>query len=242
MKQVILYKTHVWSDSIELDVIKLMHETSNDFRVILHDETGDLIALIKSEKVKSITLCVTEAVIKSIYCEGWVDMFLSNHWILMWFFKQHSYYDYYWSIEYDVKVVGNSNKIWSIESDSDFLYPIGNRKVRITNKYTKTAKKLDMPLYAGFLQIARYSQKALEYLDSQYVQGVNAQDEIATFTILNKSGFKMDNKPLHRMIKGTWSYDNFYQEENLKQYYILKYHTTKDETYILHPIKPRDDD
>lgn len=238
MRQVILYKTHVWTDDIELDVIQLMQETKDDFRVILHDETGDLISTIKSEKVKSVTLCVTEAVIRSIYVEGWVDMFLSNHWILMWFFKQHDYYDYYWSMEYDVKVIGNSEKIWSISSQADFLYPIGNRKVRINNKYTRTAKKLDMPLYAGFMQIARYSKRALEYLDLHYAEGINAQDEIATFTILNKSDLSMDDKPLRKMIQGTWSYDDYYQDDNIRCYNALSHLITKDETYILHPIKP----
>lgn len=237
MKRVILYKTHVWCDSIELDVIKLINETLDDFKIILHDETGTLFPKIKSEKVRERTLVVTEALIKAIYSQGFIDMFLSNHWLLMWFYLQHDY-DYYWTIEYDVKIIGNSNRIWQISSVADLLFPVGNKRVSGENKYTKTAIGLETPLYAGFIQIARYSRKALAYLHDKYSQGMNAQDEIAVFTLLHKSDLILESAPLWSLIKGVWTFDSYYQQENLKQWQYLKQWSGPDELYIMHPIKP----
>lgn len=237
MKQIILYKTHVWCDSIELDVIKLINETSYDFRVILHDEAGELFAKIKSEKVRERTLVVTEALIQKLYPKGFINMFLSNHWLLMWFYTQHTY-DYYWTIEYDVKIIGHSDRVWQISSTADLLFPIGNKRVSSENKYTKTAIGLEAPLYAGFIQIARYSKRALDYLHSKYSQGMNAQDEIAIFTLLHKSNLVLESAPLWALIKGVWTFDSYYQQENLKQWQYLKQWATPDELYIMHPIKP----
>ncbi len=48
---------------------------------------------------------------------------MSNHWILMWFFKKFQNYNYYWSMEYDVRISGNSCILWNYDGEEDFLFP-----------------------------------------------------------------------------------------------------------------------
>lgn len=239
MKKAILFKTHVWSDSIEIDLIRIVNENQgSDIFVILQDDEGKLLSKVRSNNLRKLITVVTEDEIKSIYDSGYINKLLSNHWILMWFFRHYPDYDYYWSMEYDVKILGNSNRIWEIDSDADFLYPTGNYRTSANNKYNDTAiGDLFEEKYSGFLQLARYSNEALRYLDDMYMNGNNAQDEIATFTLLRHSGLSMSAKELHPLITGYWTCDNYYQKENLKKYQMCKKWLRPDELFIFHPIK-----
>ena len=109
-KIVVLMKTHIWNESIENFALKIYNETINyniDFFVLMHDENDTIYELIQSDFIKKVTLTFKEDDIKKIYPIGFFTMWISNHWILMWFFlKYREIYNFYWSVEYDVRISG----------------------------------------------------------------------------------------------------------------------------------------
>lgn len=237
MKQVILYKTHVWCDLIEQDVLNIMRTKGEiDMFILLHDDDMEIYDKIYLKEVKDIVIVVNTESIKGVYDEGFVDMLVSNHWINMWFYKIYPEYDYYWSTEYDVKILGDSSKLWSIESSGDFMYPKGNIIPKKTNRYLGTITKELDNVRAGFLQFARYSNKAMTYLDGKYTEGYHAQDEIIIFSLMNLSGLVMDGISLRRFMLGTWSCDRDSEIKNHRM--LLRYaELNATSTCILHPIK-----
>ena len=241
-KIVVLLKTHIWSDDIEKFAIKILDETSScdiDFYILMHTENDVIYNQIKNENIKNITLKYTEKEIKNTYSVGFYSMWLSNHWILMWFYKKFTTkYDYFWSMEYDVRINGDSAKIWNYHSSIDFLYTNGNHRCA-NNKYRNNyigGKLSELQKFYGYLQLTRYSKKALEYLDKCYSEGENGQDELITFSLMNRSGLTISKKFLHSLIKGTWTWQNSYSPHNKKIYEQMgKIH--KDHLCIFHPIK-----
>lgn len=241
--KVVLFKTHIWNDDIEIFAKKIKSEANSvtiDFFVLMHTETDAYFNLIKSDDIKKITLTFNEFTIKNIYNGiGFHSMWISNHWILMWFFKQHkNKYVYYWTIEYDVRIVGNSTKIWTINYDFDFIHPHDyshNPSFYWINSYVGNKLQLKEK-YNGLLQLARYSKKFLDYLDSCYESGENAQDELITFSLAVRGKFTISNLPLKSLIRGKWTWQNHYSVINKKIYNKLCSQNS-DKVYILHPVK-----
>lgn len=244
MSIVVLYKTHRWNDDIEKYVTKIYNETyknSVDFFVLMHDEDQKLKSSIKNNEIRNITHSFTENDIKGIYQVGFFSMWLSNHWILMWFYKKFGQkYKFFWSVEYDVRISGDSSKIWLHESAYDFLYPLGNYRnaKNIYNKHYVGGKLSELDKFHGFLQIARYSDRALEYLNKCYESGENGQDELITFSLLNRSGLTGSKKFLQRLVRGVWTWQDKYSESNKKLYETFELnHNDPNHLYIFHPIK-----
>lgn len=242
MSKVVLFKTHVWNNEIEVFVEKLLSETKStniDFFVLMHAETDIYYNLIKNDAIKKITMKFNEGTIRSVYNNvGFYSMWLSNHWILMWFFKQFNKYDYYWTIEYDVRIVGDSNVIWTDSSDHDFIHPhdyTHNPKFSWINHYIGGKLKMNERFH-GYLQLARYSKKFLEYLDSCYQSGENGQDELITFSLAVRGKFTMTNHPLKPLIRGKWTWQNQYSFINKKIYNKLLMRNLN-RISILHPVK-----
>lgn len=244
MKTVILFKTHLWNESIEDFAIKIYEDimfskmdNTYDFFILMHSE-NNLYSFIKSETIKSITKCFTENTIKNLYTSGFYTMWLSNHWILMWFFKNFgNIYDYFWSIEYDVRISGNSFKIWSHNSTHDFLYVMGNH-LNFNNKFRNyyVGNKLSaIQKYYGFLQLARYSKAALKYLDSCFEMGENGQDELITFSLLNRGNFLGSKKFLIKLVRGKWTWDHQYAQSNKNLYDQCELNNHHD-IFIFHPV------
>lgn len=239
MKQVILFKTHLWNSEIENFAIKLQNEClANDFFILLHDENNILIQKVSNHILKTKILIFTEFDIKNIYSKGFISMRLSNHWIMMWFYKKFNNYDYYWSVEYDVRINGNSILLWNYDEKYDFLYPKGNYK-RINHpniNYYSGSKLTINDRYFGYLQLARYSNNAITYLDKCYSEGENGQDELITFSLLNNSNLTMSRKFLSHLIRGTWTWINSYSNQNKITWYQYKKYKPN-ELCIFHPIK-----
>src|SRR5204863_4500479 len=97
-------------------------------------------------------------------------------------------YQYYWSIEYDVRISGDSSKIWNYSGSEDFIYPI--EPFQDPNwgwkEYYIGGPLVDSTKWYGYLQLARYSKKFLEYLDKYYTSGENGQDEMVTFSLFKR--------------------------------------------------------
>ncbi|XWV26604.1 hypothetical protein QJ857_gp0462 [Tupanvirus soda lake] len=241
-KTVVLMKTHIWNEDIEKFASKLYCETYThkvDFFILMHTENGQIYNNIKDDKIKKITMCFTESKIRSIYSKGFYSMWLSNHWILMWFYKKFGHlYKYFWSIEYDVRISGDSSKIWLYKSSYDFLYTMGNYRNNKNkyNNYYVGVKLKELDKYFGYLQLARYSNTALAYLDKCYSEGENGQDELITFSLLNKSGLTGSKKFLYSLIKGTWTWQNNFSEKNRKLFDYYESLNTE-HLHIFHPIK-----
>lgn len=242
-KTVVLLKTHVWSKEIEMFALKIFNETypiGIDFYVLMHLDDNNILQLVESEKIRKITLKFTEQEIKNLYQSGYYSMWISNHWILMWFYRNYgSEYKYFWSVEYDVRIHGDSSKIWSYNSPCDFLYTIGNYQ-NANHKYKDFyigSKISESEKYYGFLQIARYSHRMLRYLDECFSNGENGQDELIIYSLLNRGGFTKSNLFLSSLIRGIWTWDNRYSNYNRYIYESNKIRKNNMELYIFHPIK-----
>lgn len=267
-KIVVLLKTHVWNDNLEKFAIKIKNEILGseyqsksrvelfkrgdkvphhiDFYILMHSDNYNLLNSIKNADLRRYILMYSENDIKKIYKDGFYSMWLSNHWILMWFYKQFkNKYEYYWSIEYDVRISGNSLKIWNYAGTEDFVYPIEPFKnPDWTWKHHYIGGKLtDDTKYYGYLQLARYSKKFLEYLDKHYSEGENGQDEMITFSLFKRGqkdiGLTGSKDLLSKLINNSWSVDNSESDKNKKslEYSDSEYLTNKKHLRIFHPIK-----
>lgn len=240
MQSVVIMKAHQWSSQLEDFVVKIQTDClaqSIDFFIIMHDEDFMLISEIASPEIRNCVLQVTRQDIESVYPSGFIDMWLSNHWMLMWFYRRFPQYDYYWSMEHDVRISGDSTEIWSTPSDSDFLYVMGNMR-NPNNKwnhlYTSSLEKpLDLStMYHGYLQLARYSKPSLRYLDDCFEKGENGQDEMIVFSLMRRGGFSMSSQLLHPLIGGTWTSDAVYSSYNREEY-----EASMEMLRIFHPVK-----
>ena len=246
---VVLFKTHVWNDQIESFVKKIKNETIPhhiDFYVLMHSNDYTLLKKINDIDIKKSVLIFSEKDIKKIYSKGFYDMWLSNHWILMWFFKQFkSKYQYYWSIEYDVRISGDSTRIWKYVGTEDFICPYEPfQNPDWTWKHHYVGGKLDdQTKWYGYLQLARYSKKFLEYLDKHYLNGENGQDELITFSLLKRGeseiGLIGSNKLLYEFIHDSWTVDNADSEKHKKMFADseTKPKINTDHLIIFHPVK-----
>ena len=255
---VVLLKTHTWNDELEKFAIKIKNEISSklisqgetipnriDFFILIHSDDNSVQKKIKDLTLKKYILVFKESDIKNLYKQGFYSMWLSNHWILMWFFKQYRNYQYYWSIEYDVRISGNSLKIWNYPGADDFIYPFEPFR---TPEWTWKNHYIGGPLtddtkWYGYLQLARYSNKFLEYLDKYYEAGENGQDEMITFSLFKRGqteiGLTGSKDLLHKLIKNSWSVDNSESDKNKKKLEESesKYQTNPNQLLILHPVK-----
>lgn len=240
---VVLFKTHTWNHEINKFVMKLYNETKNigiDFYVLLHDDTLSIMPNIGDPIIRERLIVYDEKQIKSTYLSGFYSMWLSNHWILMWFFKKYPQYDYYWSIEYDVRIIGDSSRIWLYDGNDDFIFPNGPfQNLEWTWKeYYQGDRLSDLNKWYGYLQLARYSHKFLKYLDGHYTNQENGQDEMITFSLfkrgINEIKLTGSDKFLSSFIKDSWSVDN---NDSEKHKAIIKSVGKTDDVIILHPVK-----
>lgn len=242
MNKVVLMKTYIWSIDLEKFSHKIFTECSSvgiDFYIIMHDDHGNLIEDVKSDIIKKLILVVTKIQIKNLYSSGFLSMHLSNHWLLMWFYsKFFNKYDYFWTIEYDVRINGDSSIIWNNQEKHDFIYVRGNY-LNNDHKHNNTyfGKKLSShEKYHGFLQISRYSKKFLDYLHQCFLDGENGQDEMIIFSLCHRGRFTLTNKPLKSLIGGKWTWKGEFSLYNsqLYEYYESNF---PNKLIIFHPIK-----
>ncbi len=252
---VVIFKTHTWNDQLEQFVKKIKNETvANhiDFYILMHSDDNSLPNKIVDPSLKKYVLLFKESDIKKLYKQGFFSMWLSNHWILMWFFKQFkNKYQYYWSIEYDVRISGDSFKIWNYPGAEDFIYPYEPFKnpnwtwknYYVTNQNTGSNPLTDDTKWYGYLQLARYSKKFLEYLDKHYEAGENGQDEMITFSLFKRGttdiGLTGTKNLLNNLIKDSWSVDNSDSEKHKKILHESEstYKSNQNQLLILHPVK-----
>lgn len=246
VKIVVLLKTHVWNQSVQEFAVKVLLETSGanvDFFILVHDEKGLIQETINKQaenlpQLQDRTIYFTEKDIRSIYDSGFYGMRYSNHWILMWFFRRNNTYDYYWSVEYDVRINGPSEQIWTHDSDADFLYAIGGYhrpNHKLINHYSGSKIPVEKRLF-GYIQIARYSRKALVFLDQEYTVGENGQDELITYSLIFNSNLSKSCTFLKGLVAGVWTWVESYSKIN-KYHYNRIHNIFPNKLCIFHPIK-----
>nr|URM62365.1 hypothetical protein [Mimivirus sp.] len=88
----VILKTHIWNNDILSYSEKIYHDCVNnniDFYILMHDENQIINAI--REPINNVTITFTELDIKGLYKTGFYSMWLSNHWILMFFIKNMVY-------------------------------------------------------------------------------------------------------------------------------------------------------
>ena len=246
-KIVVFMKTHLWSQELEKFALKILQETLKcgvDFYILMHTDDGVIYNRIQDSSLKARTLKFSEAEIRAIYSMGFYSMWLSNHWIMMWFYQQFgSKYEYFWSIEHDVRISGNSAKIWMHYSPHDFLYVQGNyQNFRNQLQDCYIGDKLQpQDRFFGFLQLARYSNQSLKYLDECFKDGENGQDELIIYSLMRRGGFTGSKQFLQMLKRGNWTWLQKKSDDNRKLYQLAEMQKFGDHLYIFHPIKARAD-
>lgn len=237
----VIVKTHLWNADIEQFAFKIWNETIRNnvhFYILMHSNDNQLIKTVQNKQLITHIIQFNESQIKAIYDTGFYDMWLSNHWILMWFYRHHSHYQYIWSVEYDVRITGDASRLWTDNSTTDFLYVRGNYHLpNAPYSHYYTGNKLtESDKYYGFLQLARYSKRCLDCLNSSYVAGENGQDELITYSLIRWHQLSVNDQLLKKYIGGHWTGNNAFSLENKQiwRWFCKRYPSR---LLIFHPIK-----
>ena len=230
--QCLLFKTHQWNDEIDAWYRRLVTECPYTVYLMYHNDNLDLSAI--PTDLHGAVMVYSEEMIRTVYPEApFYGMWLSNHWILSWAMKTLSY-DYVWNIEYDVRIVGDSRWIWTYRGGEDFIYPIAT----FQNPDWPYREMYRGPLthaekWYGYLQLARYSRRFLQYLDAIYPVE-NGQDELITYSLFHRSGMTGSHHLLGPWIKSSWFVDNVHIPANRER---IRAAEAKGDRLLVHPVK-----
>ena len=206
---IVLIKTHVWNDDLE----EYLYRVDAECRKV---GVSMIILMHGAERPLPFkAMFFDEGIIKAMYPSGFIDMQLSNHWSLIWAYRQLPEEDWFWSVEYDVRI-RRSDLLWTIPDTEDFLYVQGGRPAP-PSPYMTTLQNIEAPHYTGYLQLARYSRRLLQYLDDCYAAGQNGQDELATYSLVFQSQFT-SLPAMNQYTGGVWTWQAEYSLHNRKKY------------------------
>lgn len=246
-KSAVLFKTHTWNAEIEAFAIKLKCDTEAtcgvDFYILMHTENNKLPESVTNSSLKPHIKTYTESTIRALYSKGFYNMWLSNHWIVMWFYQNFGDdYDYIWSIEYDVRISGDSRRLWSYPGDEDFLYPVKpfQDKDWYWREHYVGDRLRESEKYYGYLQLCRYSRDFLAYLDDAFADGENGQDELIIYSLFVRAKPKYigSHHLLGPLINDSWSVvpeDSDYHKQLFQTSERTPYYNRS--LTIYHPVK-----
>ena len=156
---------------------------------------------------------------------------------LLLFYRRNPQYDFYWTIEYDVRFTGTWDKFFSCfeSSDSDLLGTTLTRRAEIPNWFHWPSLVLDgRPIEVsdhlrGFFPIYRLSARALAQLDKDYRSQVRGHFECLIPTLLWNAGMKIED------IGGSGA---FVKPGNLNRFYrnTPRYGTLSPGTIVYRPV------
>lgn len=241
MKIAVYIKTHLWDDNIKEFVYKISNECKSNQNIDFF-----LLAQVNIEKqipedIKKFTKIYTSNNIQQFYKEGFLSLWLSNHIITQWFFYNYGKdYDYIWSVEYDVRIIGDSNYIWNYKSNADLIIPSDLMKSNSKTAWDKTLdshfKNIDR--YKVLLQIHRISKKFINKLHELFSKGINGQDELIYGSVCKKYNFNYDTTFLKNIIGGIWHTSPIFSFHN-KDIYNKLQKSNNSRIRIFHPIKSK---
>lgn len=194
----VVFKSHVWNRGVR-DQLRRIRE--DILRVVGKEEGVPRPVLVFLWQGKASTVnreamllvdhveVVTDDELREVYPSGFVDPWLSNHWSLMAFFRRHRSWfpEFVWTIEHDVRICGDSNVIWQYNGSEDFVAsrgPFQSESWPYRDRYVGPMR--DDEKWYGYLQLARYSRRFLEYVDGIFQGGENGQDEMMMFSLVKR--------------------------------------------------------
>jgi hypothetical protein len=210
-KRAILFKTHKFSKAIRDRYEKVVSESKGlaDVFLVVH---GD----VRIDGEEQRLFRVSDEELHRVYDRGFVDPWLSNHWLLMSWWKRVGRaggYQFVWSVEYDVGIVGNSAVLWGEPSGADLIASYGPfrdsawpyKDRYFCDKATSAClARRDEDKWYGYVQISRYSARFLDYMDHVFESGENGQDEMMIFSLAKKGQFSIDTEAI-ACRQGFWS-------------------------------------
>jgi len=256
----VFIKTHLWSESLELFIEKTyqdVREHDIDFFLLVQEEHDiDFFLLVQDSVLEDsmykqfinnpnkiinndIIKIYTEDNIREMYPNGVINMWISNHIIELWFYKNFgTEYDYIWSIEYDVRILGSGECFWKTALTHDLLIPKKITKVHKSDVWYNKIHDSFKPneRYHADLQMHRSSKRFLNKLDELFKRSINGQDEIIYGSVCMKYNFSYDYSLLNEKIRGTWSPYSKYSNYNTEVINSFNKNQITD-TYIFHPVK-----
>lgn len=205
MKSVLTFRTTKWDIVISDFVNKLYTECRNviDFYIIA---PNTIFSLIPND-YKQIT---------KFYDEIEIIENLTNYW----FYINHGYkYDYIWTIDYNVRILGNSNYFWNCNIDDDLLIVknIQNNNSYLPLSMFRISKKY-LELINNF--IINYNENKNNNNDNNDNDTDNhdiLQEEKLYGHILdmNKDNLTYDYQFLNKNIQGLWTQNINYVDYNI---------------------------
>ncbi len=198
-KSAFLFTTHKIDDTIlaRFNILKQSIKDLGDLFLLINKENEDEIDLpeniipyiFNTETLKNLGYTPIEKTI----IPG------SNHFAVLQFYRDYPYYNYYWSIEFDVVFTGNWGLFFSsfAHINADFISSNINRYSDVPSWYWwNTLNLIDLKIpqadyVKSFNPIYRISPKALQLLDSFLIKGNKGHHEVLIPTILNFYGLKI---------------------------------------------------
>ncbi len=235
MYTAILFRTHILNYAICNNIKKIYNECNNfninqnNHYLIFHLLIPDNITYPIPDEFKEFTKIYNEekdikSLYKNIKDDEFKNIYYSNHFITLWFFKYFGKtYENFWSIDYDVKILGSSLNIFSNNTNFDLLIPkniIEKNGFFITNT-----------------QICRLSKFLLKKIHKNIKKGNNFSYEIIYALICKKYNFSYDYTFLNSFIQGVWTNNTEYNKHNIESYNRITKNKNNVKTYIFHPIK-----
>lgn len=227
MKIVILFSTHILNDYIIGQVKKLCDETKGiaDMYVLLQEDYLDPAGVPFDASVYPFSI----ERLNSLGYEPWSNTIVpgSNHFPLLQFYLDHTDYDYYWNIEYDVTFTGNWGVFFSFFDDKneDFITShiasISERPNWTRWNDMKLVEDDNIPYkyyMKSFNPIYRISNRSLKFLDVFLKKGNRGHHELLIPTVLDYNGFSLGDLGGN----GRFIYDReelFYTNEDKDRYY-----------------------
>lgn len=249
-KTVICYKTHILNKVIIDFIKKLYKDCDNSNKEMLDNFKGeydiDFFLLIPDylekelpENFKSFTKIYKEEEIQNLYEKGFYSMWLSNHFIELWFYKNFGEkYNYFWFIDYDVRILGDGCYFWRNELTQDLIIPKNITLIDANWKFYNFLHEsfLENERYICLKQIYRISKTFLNKLDILFNEGINGHCELIIGCVCKKYNFSYDHTFINQRIQGIWTHNPDFSAYNIETYnkfvssIIIK-------PYIFHPIK-----
>jgi len=250
-KTAICFKTHIWNKGIHNFIKKIYKDCDDSNKKALNNFKGefdlDFYVLIPDYLEKNInqdiikfTKIYKEEDIKNLYKNGFYSMWISNHFIELWFNKTFGEkYEYIWFIDYDVKILGDTNYFWRSELTEDLLIPRNMTLLKENWKFYDYVHEslLKEERYMCPKQFYRISKKLLIKLDELFESGINGHNEIIIGSICKKFNFTYNSNFLNQTIQGIWTENPEYSKYNYENYNKLINNVNSWKPYIFHPIK-----
>ncbi len=231
----VLFKTHILNYAL-CNYIKKIYNECNNYNInqtnhflIFQLLIPDNITYKIPDEFKEFTKIYNEEddiknLYKNIKDEDFKNIHNSNYFITLWFYKYFGEsYDFFWSIDYDVRILGNSIDIFSDKSTFDLLIP-KNILCKDDKFYTST-------------QICRLSKLLLKKINKNLKKGIYYNNETIYATICKKYNFTYNYTYLNNFIQGIWTSNPEYNSHNIESFNRIIKNKNNVKTYIFHPIK-----